>query len=855
MLRIGQKVNVKGEDGTVRFLGTSQFAAGDWVGIELHKLIGKNDGSLHGVRYFQCEKEGNYGIFVRPSMLNSELEAASRGSSVQTVIEKLQVKLRTAKQDIEELKNKLKQKQDQIDDFDAQSEGLSVDNDFLRTQNQQLLLDLELLQAKYNELQADYEILKEEQALNTELEDAVKKQMESSNQLSSEDYLLLLQHNKKLELALVSVKSMFTEKERSLENEIQSLKQNLLSYTQLQETFKATKEKLDQAQRTIPHLQEQLESVAELDLIVEYLTRENDALNAQNAELKHSVSELQEIHEIDKSIEESLRKVEQDLKAQIDDLVKQIGDEKLKVEKQMAKSKRLEEELVVITEKASKEDDNGRVLSMKHALKGLTLELQNSQFLAQIHQASKDEILAQNLEIIPEKFSTVMAIVVHIRITRSILGVILSWNIDGGIENASITSKLIALESQLGALNHHTHFEYEESTISLTKLGQELSRVQELLISEFQSLRLANSDGLGLLDILIQSFGTYADLAKFTQVVAYYELCQLNSTLLVSVRICQAILASVSQDLKLPLITDLSKICSQSQFTIGEFSKVLHKVTNFSEPELTMLPVIKKYDIPLFNTLLISCHDQLMAHSDASENDKLTIIQESISREDASKYLLFVSQIQTEVNLSKLPMSEHRPFTHFIRTSTLVDDAASQKELKLHDAEKDRIIGDLKLKLELVERNMSTTIDGKSSQIAELQERLRKTRADLEELERKRAESEKASKHLEDQFQTLLELSAQEGHNTIRAFENLKAQKGYTREKALLDEVALLREMITRTKAEKVESYDWLKKPLAPQFQFKKRGQNSFELRARDVKAHAARLLHQILKTTKNAKS
>lgn len=855
MLKIGHKVNVKGEDGTIRFLGSTQFAAGDWVGIELDKLIGKNDGSLNGVRYFQCEKEGNYGIFVRPALLNAGPQATSRGSDVQSVVEKLQVKLRTAKQDIEELKSKLKQKQDHIDDLEAQNEGMSVDNDFLRTQNQQLLLDLELLQAKYNELQADYEILKEEQALNKELEDAVTKQMESSNLFSSEDYLLLLQHNKKLELALVSVKSMFAEKERSLKSEIKSLKDNLVSYTQLQETFKSTKEKLDEAQRTIPHLQEQLESVAELDLIVEYLTRENDALNAQNAELKHSVSELQEIHEIDKSIEESLRKVEQDLKAQIEDLVKQINDEKLRVEKQMAKSRRLEEELVVITEKASKQDESERVLSMKHALKTLTLELENSQFLAQIHKASKEQLLVHNLEIIPEKFSTVTSVISQIRITRSLLGVILTWNSKEKSENAGTISKLLALDSQLEALNYHIHFEYEDSTVNFTKLGLELSRLQELLISEFQGLRLDNTEGLANLDNLIQSVGTYADLAKLPQVVAYYELCRLNSNLVVSERIGQGIIDFLSEDQTSPLITDLSKISSQSRFTIDELNKTLRKVTKFSEPKLTMLPVINKYDIPLFNTLLILCHEQLMAHSDASENDKLTIIQESISREDAAKYLLFVSQIQTEVNLSILPTSEHKPFTHLIRTSNLVADAASEKGHKLHDAEKDRKISDLKLKLELVERNMSTTIDGKSSQIAELQEQLRQTRADLEELERKRAESEKASKHLEDQFQILLELSAQEGHSTIRAFEDLKAKKGYTREKALLDEVALLREMITKTKVEKVESYDWLKKPLAPQFQFTKRGHNSFELRARDVKAHAARLLHQILNATNTSKA
>ncbi|XP_045548431.1 CAP-Gly domain-containing linker protein 1 isoform X2 [Salmo salar] len=66
--RVGEKVWVNGnKPGYVHFLGDTQFAPGQWVGIVLDEAIGKNDGSVAGVQYFQCE-DGR-GIFTRPSKL------------------------------------------------------------------------------------------------------------------------------------------------------------------------------------------------------------------------------------------------------------------------------------------------------------------------------------------------------------------------------------------------------------------------------------------------------------------------------------------------------------------------------------------------------------------------------------------------------------------------------------------------------------------------------------------------------------------------------------------------------------------------------------------------------------------
>ena len=51
----------------VKFAGHTNFAPGTWIGIELEDGNGKNDGSVKGERYFECEP--GHGMFVRRDTL------------------------------------------------------------------------------------------------------------------------------------------------------------------------------------------------------------------------------------------------------------------------------------------------------------------------------------------------------------------------------------------------------------------------------------------------------------------------------------------------------------------------------------------------------------------------------------------------------------------------------------------------------------------------------------------------------------------------------------------------------------------------------------------------------------------
>nr|XP_006816774.1 PREDICTED: CAP-Gly domain-containing linker protein 1-like [Saccoglossus kowalevskii] len=68
---IGDRVLVGGtKPGIIQFLGETRFAAGQWAGVVLDEPVGKNDGSVAGVRYFQCEPKK--GVFSKVSKLIRE---------------------------------------------------------------------------------------------------------------------------------------------------------------------------------------------------------------------------------------------------------------------------------------------------------------------------------------------------------------------------------------------------------------------------------------------------------------------------------------------------------------------------------------------------------------------------------------------------------------------------------------------------------------------------------------------------------------------------------------------------------------------------------------------------------------
>ncbi|EEY60820.1 uncharacterized protein PITG_13562 [Phytophthora infestans T30-4] len=63
---IGSRVYIHGKHaGVVKFTGQVHYAKGEFVGVALSSPVGKNDGSIKGVRYFECSP--SHGLMVRPN--------------------------------------------------------------------------------------------------------------------------------------------------------------------------------------------------------------------------------------------------------------------------------------------------------------------------------------------------------------------------------------------------------------------------------------------------------------------------------------------------------------------------------------------------------------------------------------------------------------------------------------------------------------------------------------------------------------------------------------------------------------------------------------------------------------------
>ncbi|CCE82633.1 Piso0_002367 [Millerozyma farinosa CBS 7064] len=329
-ISIGDRVLVRGQRGEVRFVGNAKFAPGTWIGIELDNAVGKNDGSLNGVRYFECKKkDGNYGAFVRESLIElvRKKEKVSEQHNIKNTVNKLQTELKNTKHELNVLQNEaetlryeLSVSQDKCGMVEERAEIIETEKDYLEDRVESLSKNLGDVISKYEETKVDFQLIAEEVALKSIYESEVIQKLDKG-QLRIEDYELLWERHKDLEAVIERINGLaFDDYPISYDN-------RSIGDPEVSDRTRNLEDELSKAKETITYLKHQLDILGQSEQIIETLTVSNDELTSKVASLEKSVEELTELHELDKSLEENQTVIENQLKQEIKDLKNLIEED------------------------------------------------------------------------------------------------------------------------------------------------------------------------------------------------------------------------------------------------------------------------------------------------------------------------------------------------------------------------------------------------------------------------------------------------------------------------------------------------------------------------------------------------
>lgn len=303
--RIGQRVSVRGEEGTVRYCGPTNFADGNWIGVELDNPVGKHRGTVNGQVYFDCAlPTGLHGVFTRE---NLAIPLAPSASTLSRIVEKLLQKLKVANTDIKALQQRVQM----LEPAQNKVEVLLVDNETLSSTLSQTQQDLTQLQKEHDLLVQDHKMCVEELQIQAELEQEAKLALENA---SSESVDIIILRNKVLESALATAESQRDASTASLDAANLTLQLVAAELAASKETVAQLKTELDTAQQALSLLQAQVDAAGDLDRIVGHLTAENAELEQEISQLKTAVADLTELHELDRDLESRQRQVEEDLR-------------------------------------------------------------------------------------------------------------------------------------------------------------------------------------------------------------------------------------------------------------------------------------------------------------------------------------------------------------------------------------------------------------------------------------------------------------------------------------------------------------------------------------------------------------
>lgn len=901
-LSINQQVFVKDDPGIIRFIGQTQFASGKWIGVELQRANGKNDGSVNDIRYFECEKkDGNYGVFVRQSLISSSSLQKSKATdtlNLENIINKLQDKLRNANEEAKELKRKIEQLKEEViqhqnatQSVESKLEMVTTDKEFLEESNHKVNQALDELQLKYEDLRTDFQIMLEEVQLNNQIEQEIIALMEHSN-ANEVDIQIILLRNKLLEIALTSLQKLSAENELNLKKEIHDLNQRLVLNEKEIGSHDQLLRNISVAQETIDSLQSQLDSALQLEKMIEHLNIENDSLNSKVSSLTKTVDELTELHELDKSLEENQALVEKELRKDIYNLSSKIMNNEIVIQDLDRKNKYMESKISEFKKRSNNNvSDDENLEDLQIQLEALQLEFKKAQASNESYRITHDlinsklEILQENMHLPNATYTTVLKILLLIKIVVSSISVvnnIVTMAIDKGATYRksilfTVTNRFYTLKSFLQNVSALWEFNYGHETYTSVedKFYKKVSDLQLKIDNSTTYLKEGDYEGINtdyIHDFLLETIELMDLKFEEEETGVYFLNASCSKFLLESFQNEASICIKIVNILKgfldtshgikeenIPSIEQLDKISSTSLRQETKFDQLILELNDaFSNGKSINISMLS---MPHFSSslaelnspigLLLNILAQIEVESrlnkssvsidallvknifenkEVGSNSKFTSLLEILKRRDCFMELQVIDNHRILPGIYSLLDGNHIA----LDVNTTKNDA--EEELKLIKPkyagistklfEKEKIIQELQLNIKFLQNSMESTSVKNKEYIQNLKIELDQIKDKNEESHQKYQDLLEANQKLELEIEELLgsPLIIEDG-GIFKKFANLETENQHNANMALLDEIMVLRKLLkynsTNQESRKDPSLDWLEQPLVTKFKTK----------------------------------
>ncbi|CAK9107997.1 unnamed protein product, partial [Durusdinium trenchii] len=184
--------------GVVRYVGiVPEASPGVWAGIRLEEPVGKNDGTVRGQFYFQCER--GHGIFVRPDVLAKKGDQAARkvqgAQSVPSVEAEKPEARRVIQRTTQFLKKELSIGHFELQGYNAYNQSkLRSETEELELANREIGVQFEEREAEYMSLQMELnKQCTESMALRKRLKTMETSKSDKTKTMQLEESLQILQ--------------------------------------------------------------------------------------------------------------------------------------------------------------------------------------------------------------------------------------------------------------------------------------------------------------------------------------------------------------------------------------------------------------------------------------------------------------------------------------------------------------------------------------------------------------------------------------------------------------------------------------------------------------------------------------